>query len=132
MNQSFNHQRKRWLLLATALFIGVASVLGFWFTRGASRNTLAGRPVPTPDFDGAPAPAPSTTSGATTARPDDVLLTLTPDKLANAHLQTELVSADRRPPSCRGQILWQHFRVGMDRHAREIQQTILNQQAAAM
>jgi RND family efflux transporter MFP subunit len=76
---------KRGLLLAALLLLAVLGALGYWFTREAKHNTVAGRPVPTPDFD---LVAPSA-SEATGARSGDLLITIPPDKLANAQFKLE-------------------------------------------
>jgi len=88
--------RKRWLA-TSALLIITAGVLGYWIMRGATSGNLAGRPVPTPDFDfGAPA------TGGSAARPGDLLIAVQPDKLENAHLKTEVASAQSITPATAG------------------------------
>ncbi|MBO0726973.1 MAG: efflux RND transporter periplasmic adaptor subunit [Blastocatellia bacterium] len=77
------HSRKRWLVIGV-LVIVVAGLLGYWFLRGTGRGSLAGRPVPEPDFD---APSPSAVGAA--PRPGDALITIQPDKLENAHFKVE-------------------------------------------
>jgi RND family efflux transporter MFP subunit len=74
---------KRSLLIAALLLLAALGAWGYWLARGAKRGSVAGRPVPTPDFDFAAPPA----SNATGARPDDLLITIQPDKLANAQFK---------------------------------------------
>jgi membrane fusion protein, heavy metal efflux system len=81
--------RKKWLVIGAFSLIIVAGAIGYWFMRGTGRGSLAGRPVPTPDFDVAP-PA-----GGAVPRPGEMLITIQPDKLENAHFKFE--AADTRP-----------------------------------
>ncbi len=76
--------RKRALLIGAWLIIAVAVALGFWFLRGSRGGSLAGRPVPTPDFDVA-----SPSAGGVAPRPGDLLITIQPDKRENAHFKIE-------------------------------------------
>src|SRR6266511_1573140 len=76
--------RERWLAIGAFLLIVVAGALGYWFMRGTGHSSLAGRPVPTPDFDVAPPPA-----GGAVPRPGEMLITIQPDKLENAHFKIE-------------------------------------------
>jgi len=76
--------RNRAPLIAALLIIAAAGALGYWFMRGTGRGNLAGRPVPTPDFDVAPSSA-----GGEAPRPGDLLITVQPDKLENAHFKIE-------------------------------------------
>jgi multidrug efflux pump subunit AcrA (membrane-fusion protein) len=80
--------RKRWLITAAFLIVVAASALFFWFVRGTGRSEVAGRPVPTPDFDVASSSSGLATSG-TALRPGDMLITIQPEKLENAHLKIE-------------------------------------------
>ncbi|MCG3160119.1 MAG: Multidrug resistance protein MdtA [Acidobacteria bacterium] len=89
--------RKRAPLITALLIIALAAAIGFWFLRGNNRNSLAGRPVPTPDFDfGASA------TGGSAARPGDLLITIEPDKLENARFKTEAASAQTVTPATAG------------------------------
>src|SRR5262245_42967328 len=88
-------QRKKWLMIGASLLIVVAGALGHWFMRGAGRSSLAGRPVPTPDFDMAPPPAGAQSTGGAVPRPGQMLITIQPDKLENAHFKIE--AADTKP-----------------------------------
>ncbi len=76
--------RKRALLIGAWLIIAVTGALGYWFLRGTRSGNLAGRPVPTPDFDVAPPSA-----GGAAPRPGDLLITIQPDKRENAHFKIE-------------------------------------------
>src|SRR5262249_23036672 len=75
--------RKQWLVIG-ALLVVAAGALGYWFLRGTSHNNLAGRPVPAPDFDVAPPSA-----GGASPRPGEMLITIQPDMLENAHFKIE-------------------------------------------
>jgi len=81
--------RKKMLVIATLLIVAAAAGLGYWFIGGANRSSMAGRPVPTPDFDIAPAGA----TGGEAPRPDDLLITIQPEKLANARFKYEAAVA---------------------------------------
>ncbi len=85
--------RKRWPALVVLLVVA-AGALGYWFMRGTDSRGLSGRPVPTPDFDVAPPSA-----GGEAPRPGDLLITIQPDKLENAHLKTEIASAQSVTPA---------------------------------
>jgi RND family efflux transporter MFP subunit len=76
---------KRWFWLSTLLCLAATAIIGLWWLRGGQSSSLAGRPVPTPDFEAA------SPNNATTPRPGDLLITLPPDKLANAQLKIETV-----------------------------------------
>src|SRR5215813_7778800 len=82
--------RKKSLVIGAFLLTVVAGALGYWYMRGTGRSSLAGRPVPTPDFDVAPPPA-----GGAVPRPGEMLITIQPDKLENAHFKIE--AADTKP-----------------------------------
>ncbi|MGE0131273.1 MAG: efflux RND transporter periplasmic adaptor subunit [Blastocatellales bacterium] len=81
---STSPSRKRALLIAVLLVVATAGAIGFWFLRGSNRGGFAGRPVPTPDFDLSSSPA-----NGSAARPGDLLITIQPDKLENAHFKIE-------------------------------------------
>jgi membrane fusion protein, heavy metal efflux system len=80
--------RKRWLIIAAFLIVVAAGALFFWFVRGTGRSGMAGRPVPTPDFDVTSSSSGLATSG-TAPRPGDMLITIQPEELENAHLKIE-------------------------------------------
>lgn len=89
---------KRWVAIVAVLLIA-AAVAGVWLlTRGSSQSSIAGRPVPAPE--GASVPATSTTpSSGATARPGDIVITLSPDKLQNGQIKTEVVSEQAGLPA---------------------------------
>ncbi|MGH9769406.1 MAG: efflux RND transporter periplasmic adaptor subunit [Blastocatellia bacterium] len=89
--------RKRWLALVALLIAVAAGAFGYWFMRGTNRGGMAGRPVPTPDFDFA---APSV--GGAAPRPGDLLITIQPDKLENAHLKIEAATTQSVTPTAGG------------------------------
>jgi len=80
--------RKRRLVIVALLIVAVAGAFGYWFTRGTNRSSLAGRPVPTPDFD-----ATSPSAGGASPRSGDLLITIQPEELENAHLKIEAAVA---------------------------------------
>ncbi len=83
---------RKYGLIALALWL--VSAVGWWLARGNRNQTQAGRPVPTPDFAAFPAALPAAkTNDAMASHPDDVVLTLPLDKLANAHLKIEAATA---------------------------------------
>ncbi len=86
-NETNSATWRKYGLIALALLL--VSVAGWWFVRGNRRQTQAGRPVPAPDFVAFPDAQPAAKDMAMALRPDDVLLTLSPDKLANAQLKIE-------------------------------------------
>ncbi len=92
-----NQTRRKYWLLALALLL--VSVAGWWLMHGKSGSSQAGRPVPTPDFTAFPADTPEAKTNAAAPHPADFLLTLSPDKLANAHLKIEAASAPSAPSS---------------------------------
>jgi cobalt-zinc-cadmium efflux system membrane fusion protein len=90
-------KQQRWFGVVVVICVVLALAGGFWVWRGQRAGTLAGRPVPTPDFEIAapPAlnmPAHAMPDGLAAPRPTDLVLTLPPDKLANAGLKIETVS----------------------------------------
>src|SRR5262245_66247079 len=76
--------RKKWLAIGACLLIVVAGALSYWLMRGTGSSSLAGRPVPTPDFDVAPPPA-----GGAVPRPGEMLIQIQPNKVENAHFKLE-------------------------------------------
>ncbi len=88
------YPRKRPLVVVALLMVAAAGALGYWLMRENRGSGLAGRPVPTPDFDVAPP-----TAGGASPRPGDLLITIQPDKLENAQLKTEVASAQSGAPA---------------------------------
>ena len=80
--------RKRVIIIVGLLLVVVAGGVGFWLLRPTHRGNLAGRPVPTPDFDVAPS-----SMGNAAPRPGDLLITIPLDKLENARLKIEAAAA---------------------------------------
>ncbi len=80
---------KRWVVVAIVLLAALAIVAAWSLTRGSSQGPIAGRPVPAPAEESVPGPDGSPTG--TAARPGETLVTLSPDKLANAQLKIEVV-----------------------------------------
>lgn len=92
---------KRWPLIAAALLIAAAAVAVWLLSRGSSHDTVAGRPVPAPA--GEPTAAASgPTSNGTAPRPGEMVITLSPDKLANARIETEAVIGETGIPVATG------------------------------
>lgn len=89
---------KRWVVIAVVLLAAVAIAVTWLLTRGASQGSIAGRPVPAPTGESVPAP-PGAGSAGTTARPGETVVTLSPDKLENAQLKTEVVAEQAGMPS---------------------------------
>ena len=82
---------KRWLVVAAVVLVAVIVAAVLLLPRGPGQNSIAGRPVPAPE--GAAVPAPSgAPSGGTVPRPGEIVVTLSPDKLQNAQIKTEVVS----------------------------------------
>lgn len=87
-NETNSATWRKYGLIALALLL--VSAAGWWFVRGNRNQTQAGRPVPTPDFAAFPVALPAArTNEAMALHPDDVVLTLPLDKLANAQLKIE-------------------------------------------
>src|SRR5207237_8365787 len=79
----------RWLLVVTVLVI-VAAIASVLLLRRSS-GSQEGRPVPAPT--GAPVPSPSAeSSGGVQPRAGEVTITLSPDKLENAQIKTEMAT----------------------------------------
>jgi len=79
--------RKKMLAIVALFIVAAAAGLGYWFIGGANHRSVAGRPVPTPDFDVASSTPAGTTGGE--ARSGDLLITVQPEKLSNAHFKYE-------------------------------------------
>lgn len=89
---------KRWVVIA-AVVLAAATVAAVWLlTRGASHSSVAGRPVPAPEGASVPAPSAAPPSG-TTPRPGEIVITLSPDKLENAHIKTDVVTEKTGMPA---------------------------------
>lgn len=80
---------KRWVIVVALVLIAAVGAAVWMLLRNPSRGPVAGRPVPAPE--GAPVPGPPASS-ATAPRPGEILVTLSPDKLENAQLKTEVVA----------------------------------------
>jgi cobalt-zinc-cadmium efflux system membrane fusion protein len=89
---------KRWVVIAVVLLAAAAVALTWLLTRGSSQGSIAGRPVPAPTGESVPAP-PGGASTGTTPRPGEMVITLSPDKLENAQLKTEVVAEQAGMPS---------------------------------
>lgn len=76
--------RKRVAAIAALLIVVVAGAVGLWLIRPTHRVNLAGRSVPTPDFDVAQSPM-----GNAAPRPSDLLIKLQPETLENARFKIE-------------------------------------------
>lgn len=79
-------KRRRWIIAAITVVV-IAATATFLLMRGAKRDSIAGRPVPEPigDFN-----ASGSIAGADfVPQSGDLLIELSPDKLANAHLKIE-------------------------------------------
>src|SRR5258705_12952599 len=89
---------KRWLVIAVVL-LGAGAIAVTWLlTRGSSQGSVAGRLVPAPAGASVPAP-PDAASTGTTPHPGEMVITLSPDKLENAKLKTEVVAEHTGMPS---------------------------------
>jgi membrane fusion protein, heavy metal efflux system len=89
---------KRWVVIV-AVLLAVAAIGVTWLlTRGSSQVSIAGRPVPAPSGESVPAP-PGSASTGTAARSGETVVTLSPDKLQNAQLKTEVVAEQAGMPS---------------------------------
>ena len=85
-------------MIAAVLLIA-AVVVGVWLlTRGSGRSSIAGRPVPAPAGVSVPAPSGAPSSGAA-PRPGEIVITLSPDKLENAQIKTEVVTEQAGMPA---------------------------------
>jgi len=89
---------KRWLVIAVVLLAAAAIGVTWSLMRGSSQGSVAGRPVPAPAGESFAAP-PDAASTGTTPRPGEMVITLSPDKLENAKLKTEVVAEQTGMPS---------------------------------
>ena len=80
----------RWVIIAAVLVAALAVALTLVLTRGASRNTIAGHPVPAPTID------PVSSSG-TAPKPGELVITLPPEQIENAKFETAVVTAVSGP-----------------------------------
>jgi cobalt-zinc-cadmium efflux system membrane fusion protein len=80
------------------ILAGAAIVVTWFLTRGSSKGSVAGRPVPAPAGALVPAP-PDAASTGTTPRPGEMVIILSPDKIENAQLKTEVVAEQTGMPS---------------------------------
>src|SRR5262245_15965331 len=81
-------RRKRSWIAGGFLLAIAAAIAGIWMMLGPSHRSPAGRPVPEPESR--PASKLSIDSGlGIELRPGDTTITLSPDKLANAHFKIE-------------------------------------------
>lgn len=83
--------RKRVLLIAALMIVVVAAALAVWFMQRAGSSSVAGRPVPEPTGSIVPSPSSEGSTGEA-PRAGDILITLSSDKLENAHIKTEAVN----------------------------------------
>jgi cobalt-zinc-cadmium efflux system membrane fusion protein len=74
-------------LIAFAIVLVTAAIAVWLLARGSGQSSVAGRPVPAPLGESVPA-----ASGAS-PRPGEMIITLSPDKLDNAHIKIEAVIA---------------------------------------
>ncbi|HQR33041.1 MAG TPA: efflux RND transporter periplasmic adaptor subunit [Blastocatellia bacterium] len=96
-NQTNNYspsvpKRRRWLIAVVALVV-VAAAVTLFLRRNANPGSIAGRPVPEPSGEFS-----ASTSTGIALQPGDVLLELPEEKLANAHLKIEPVTASSSAP----------------------------------
>jgi Cupredoxin-like domain len=83
---------RKWAVIIVALLmVVVAGAAGLWLMRPTDRRNLAGRLVPTPDFNVAPSPR-----GDAATRPGDLLITIPLERLENARLKIEAAAAGRQ------------------------------------
>ena len=78
-------RRRPWIMVVVVLVAGSAVALTFLLSGGSSSQE--GRPVPAPT--GEAVPSPSAEMNGMRPRPDELTITLTPDKLENAQIKTE-------------------------------------------
>lgn len=83
-------RQQRWLWVVLAFGV-LAAGGGFWFWRSKGASPVAGRPVPTPDFEVAALPVNAPAREGSAPHPDDILIALPSEKLANAGLKIEAV-----------------------------------------
>ena len=80
---------KRWVVVVLVLIAAGAIAVTWFFVRGSNRGSIAGRPVPAPAGESVPMPDAAI---GTAARAGEMVITLSPDKLENARLKTEVVA----------------------------------------
>jgi RND family efflux transporter MFP subunit len=92
-----NAARKRWIIVsATVVLVATVSMVLF-FTRGASRSSSVGAPVPEPSVDPFARGGPTTTP-----QPGEMVITLPADKFQNAQIKTEEAKLAQRAASSSG------------------------------
>jgi len=89
---------RRWVVVVGVLLAAIAIAVTWLLTRGASQVSVAGRPVPAPTGESVSAPSGAMPAG-TAARAGETVVTLSPDKLENAQLRTEVVAEQTGMPS---------------------------------
>lgn len=81
----------RWVALSVGV-LAIAMIAVLWLARGAKQDSVAGRPVPEPGASVTPGGS-AVVSGGIAPRPGDLVLSLDGERLANAQIRTEIVSA---------------------------------------
>lgn len=87
---------KPWVIIIGLVLLAAAGAAAWMLLRGSGHSPVAGLPVPAPE--GTPVPSPSMSSG-TAPRPGEIVITLSPDKLENARIKTEAVTAQTSMPA---------------------------------
>jgi len=82
-------RRRPWIIVVVVLLAISAVALTLLLSAGSSSQE--GRPVPAPTVEAVPAPT-GDTSGGSQPRPGELTITLTPDKLENAQIKTEVAT----------------------------------------
>ena len=80
---------KRWVVVVLVLIAAGAIAVTWFFVSGSDRGSIAGRPVPAPAGESVPMPD---AAAGTAPRAGEIVITLSPDKLENARLKTEVVA----------------------------------------
>ncbi len=81
---------ERWVVIGAVLVIAAAAIVIWMLARGSSHGSIAGRPVPPPAGEALSQP-PGATSSGMAPRPGEIVITLSPDMLENARLETDVV-----------------------------------------
>jgi membrane fusion protein, heavy metal efflux system len=90
--------RRRVIVVTFVLLVASATAVTWLLTRGSSQGSIAGLPVPAPAGDFVPPPSDAASAGIT-ARPGEMTVTLSADKLENAQLKTQVVAEQTDIPS---------------------------------